>query len=130
MCKHVAAVLYGVGARLDLAPHLLFVLRGVDESELLASAGQNLPLATAPPAASAVLADEDVAALFGIDMAEDVVPARPAPVSRPPRIAARDKAQKKSRRPDTKTAHPAATDKNRRRPKQIKTRPGRAARPR
>ena len=31
MCKHVAAVLYGVGARLDTRPELLFELRGVDE---------------------------------------------------------------------------------------------------
>ena len=42
MCKHVAAVLYGVGARLDEKPQLLFVLRDVDENELLASAGQDL----------------------------------------------------------------------------------------
>ena len=42
MCKHVAAVLYGVGARLDEKPQLLFVLRGVDENELLAIAGQDL----------------------------------------------------------------------------------------
>ncbi len=39
MCKHVAAVLYGVGARLDEQPQLLFVLRGVDENELIAGAG-------------------------------------------------------------------------------------------
>src|SRR5215211_5922980 len=38
MCKHVAAVLYGVGARLDQQPELLFVLRGADEAELLAGA--------------------------------------------------------------------------------------------
>ena len=38
MCKHVAASLYGVGARLDEEPRLLFVLRGVDEGELLARA--------------------------------------------------------------------------------------------
>src|SRR5205085_2379346 len=38
MCKHVAAALYGVGARLDEKPQLLFVLRGVDENELLARA--------------------------------------------------------------------------------------------
>ena len=44
MCKHVAAALYGVGARLDEKPQLLFVLRGVDENELIASAGQDLPL--------------------------------------------------------------------------------------
>ena len=44
MCKHVAAALYGVGARLDEQPQLLFVLRGVDENELLAGAGQDLSL--------------------------------------------------------------------------------------
>jgi len=34
MCKHVAAVLYGVGARLDNDPELLFRLRHVDPQEL------------------------------------------------------------------------------------------------
>src|SRR5918996_1204790 len=38
MCKHVAAVLYGVGARLDASPELLFVLRKVDHLELIAGA--------------------------------------------------------------------------------------------
>jgi len=38
MCKHVAAVLYGVGARLDLEPELLFVLRGVNHMDLIAGA--------------------------------------------------------------------------------------------
>src|SRR5262249_19784028 len=33
MCKHVAAVLYGIGARLDERPELLFLLRKVDEKE-------------------------------------------------------------------------------------------------
>ena len=42
MCKHIAAALYGVGARLDEQPQLLFVLRGVDESELVAAAGSDL----------------------------------------------------------------------------------------
>jgi uncharacterized Zn finger protein len=35
MCKHVAATLYGVGARLDDRPELLFVLRGVDKEDLV-----------------------------------------------------------------------------------------------
>lgn len=35
MCKHVAAVLYGVGARLDHSPEQLFQLRGVDHQELV-----------------------------------------------------------------------------------------------
>jgi uncharacterized Zn finger protein len=69
MCKHVAAVLYGVGARLDHKPELLFVLRGVDESDLLARAGADLPLAKPAPANAKVLGDGDIAALFGIDMA-------------------------------------------------------------
>ncbi len=37
MCKHVAAVLYGVGSRLDDRPESLFVLRGVDTAELIAT---------------------------------------------------------------------------------------------
>jgi uncharacterized Zn finger protein len=68
MCKHVAAVLYGVGARLDASPQLVFVLRGVDENELLANVAQSLP--AAQTASSAKLLEEgDVAALFGLDMA-------------------------------------------------------------
>ena len=35
LCKHLAAVLYGVGARLDESPELLFLLRGVDHSNLI-----------------------------------------------------------------------------------------------
>ncbi len=38
MCKHVAAVMYGVGARLDAQPELLFTLRKVAHSELMAAA--------------------------------------------------------------------------------------------
>jgi uncharacterized Zn finger protein len=70
MCKHVAAVLYGVGARLDEKPALLFELRGVDETELLANAGREFSLKKAAPAK--VLDDGDVAALFGLEMAEAV----------------------------------------------------------
>ena len=87
MCKHVAAVLYGVGARLDEKPELLFVLRGVDENELLASAGQDLSLKKAVRSKAKVLDDGDVAALFGLEMADDAnsdgsVPAASKP-SRP-----------------------------------------------
>jgi uncharacterized Zn finger protein len=70
MCKHVAAVLYGVGARLDEMPRLLFVLRDVDEGDLLASVEQDLPLTRATLSAEKVLDDSDVAALFGLEMTE------------------------------------------------------------
>jgi uncharacterized Zn finger protein len=70
MCKHVAAVLYGVGARLDENPQLLFVLRDVDESELLGNAEQGLELARAAPSASKILDEIDFATVFGLEMAE------------------------------------------------------------
>jgi uncharacterized Zn finger protein len=70
MCKHVSAVLYAIGARLDEKPQLLFVLRGVDENELIAGAGQDLPLSRETPGAAKVLSDTDVAALFGLEMAD------------------------------------------------------------
>ena len=74
MCKHVAAVLYGIGARFDLAPELLFRLRGVDETELIVNAGQAAPLEKQAPAAGKRLAGEDLSAIFGIDMAESAGP--------------------------------------------------------
>lgn len=69
MCKHVAAVLYGVGARLDEQPELLFRLRGVEGAELLAGAAADMPFAAGTPTAGRVLGNDDVAALFGIDVA-------------------------------------------------------------
>ena len=71
MCKHVAAVLYGIGARLDQQPDLIFRLHNVDEKELIAGAGTGLPQAKAAPAGSKVLDGEDLSALFGLDMEQD-----------------------------------------------------------
>src|SRR3984957_20470312 len=79
MCKHVAAALYGGGARLDEKPQLLFVLRDVDENEMLASAGQDFPLTKGVPGAAKVLDESEVAALFGLEMAE--TPHTPNPAS-------------------------------------------------
>jgi uncharacterized Zn finger protein len=69
MCKHVAAVLYGIGTRLDQQPELLFQLRKVDHTALLATAGTGLALGDTGPAAGRVLADPGLAELFGIEMA-------------------------------------------------------------
>src|ERR1051326_7185031 len=82
MCKHVAAVLYGVGARLDAQPELLFRLRGVDEAELLAHAGQSFPHGAKKPAKARVLVEEDGGALFGLDIAS---PKNPPRTKRKPR---------------------------------------------
>jgi uncharacterized Zn finger protein len=70
MCKHVAAALYGIGARLDQRPELLFVLRRVDEKDLIASAGRDLTIPTRKTAKGKVLVEDDLAALFGLDMAD------------------------------------------------------------
>ena len=78
MCKHAAAVLYGVGARLDKSPELLFRLRGVDEAELIAA-----DLALPGGAATAdTLADDDLGSIFGIDL--DAGESMPAPTPRKP----------------------------------------------
>ena len=83
MCKHVAAVLYGVGARLDRQPELLFRLRAVDETELIANAGKAAPLAKTGPGAGKVLEGEDLAGIFGLDMAADGTPAAEAAKPKP-----------------------------------------------
>ncbi len=69
MCKHVAAVLYGIGARLDRQPELLFRLHQVDEKELIAKAAKNLPLGKEEPKASKRLGGGDLAEIFGLEMA-------------------------------------------------------------
>ena len=67
MCKHVAAALYGVGARLDRDPDVLFSLRGVERGELI-STSTDLSITEAAANSERVLADEDVAALFGLEI--------------------------------------------------------------
>jgi uncharacterized Zn finger protein len=68
MCKHVAAALYGVGARLDHKPELLFLLRAVDGNDLIANLNMGLPMAGKEPASGKILEGDDLSALFGIDM--------------------------------------------------------------
>jgi len=69
LCKHAAAVLYGVGARLDSQPELLFLLRQVDQSELIRHAANDKSLDTALSANSNdALQNEDLAELFGIEL--------------------------------------------------------------
>ncbi len=73
MCKHIAAVLYGIGAAIDTQPEWLFSLRHVDHLELIASATTGEILKTSK-SGSAVLEESDLSAIFDIDMAE------PAPI--------------------------------------------------
>ncbi len=71
MCKHVAAVLYGVGARLDPQPELLFRLRQVNEQDLIDSAETGKPFSRKPTAPNRILQDPDLAGLFGVEFAPE-----------------------------------------------------------
>ncbi|HIW32066.1 MAG TPA: SWIM zinc finger family protein [Candidatus Paenibacillus intestinavium] len=71
MCKHVAAALYGIGARFDEDAALFFVLRGVrvDDliSESLAQKSQSL-LGKPKGRGRRVMVDADISEVFGIEL--------------------------------------------------------------
>jgi len=69
LCKHVAAVLYGVGARLDHAPELLFTLRNVDQSDLISEAATAANIDRALTGTSPAGIDTgELSELFGIEL--------------------------------------------------------------
>jgi uncharacterized Zn finger protein len=68
MCKHVAAVLYGIGARLDDKPELLFTLRGVNHDELIAADAEKAVKAATSRGKSKRLADDQISDVFGIEV--------------------------------------------------------------
>lgn len=81
MCKHVAATLYGVGARLDEDPGLFFVLRKVDIKDLVTETleeSKNDLLSKARQTTSRVISDESgLSDMFGIDLGQ--TPPEPKP---------------------------------------------------
>jgi uncharacterized Zn finger protein len=101
MCKHVAAVLYGVGARLDASPELFFVLRGVEVTDL-AARGATVDFVTQ---ADGDLGDADLGALFGIELGE-APGARPTKASRGPREPVRPAPAKAARGDKSRKAAP------------------------
>lgn len=69
MCKHVAAALYGVGARLDDEPALFFTLRGTDISGFVDAAIKNrveTMLANADVKSSRIMDKNEIEGLFGV----------------------------------------------------------------
>jgi hypothetical protein len=87
VCKHLAAVLYGVGIRLDARPERFFVLRQVDQAELLGSATAGA-VSRARPTAGKRIADDRLSAVFGIEL-EDAPPAGTRRAGGPPRRGGR-----------------------------------------
>ena len=74
MCKHVAAVLYGIGTRLDQQPELLFSLRRVDAKDLVQQAEVGLKPSGKRMAPGKALDDALLGNVFGIEMAEAAPP--------------------------------------------------------
>jgi len=112
MCKHIAAVLYGVGARLDESPELLFRLRAVDETELLSDLGSALPDTRTKRDTAHTLVGDDLAALFGLDVVENpVVAAAPAAEANAVKPAQEKKAgsEKQGHRPTAKISAKATS---------------------
>ena len=108
MCKHVAAVLYGIGARLDHAPEMLFVLRGVDPMDLVAQAGHGGVLSELTEGLKAQILDAgSLSSIFGIDIADsDDEGIREMPRSGPKvggSSSRPDKGSKKADRPATRS---------------------------
>lgn len=113
MCKHVAATLYGVGARLDTRPELLFLLRGVDPEDLIAGvSGADAVRSATSGNAPAGLGGADLSAVFGIELdtsgsvaaSPSLPPASESPAPRKPRRLASPRKPKKPKSAGRKTA--------------------------
>ena len=91
MCKHVAATLYGVGARLDSRPELLFVLRGIDQMQLIDEAVRSGGLTDAAAAGPAGIEESELAEVFGVEIE--------TPTSAPRKAKGMRKPGKTARRP-------------------------------
>lgn len=97
MCKHVAATLYGVGARLDREPKLLFTLRGVDPTELIESA-MTQPKAS-KPRKGRVLDTDSLSSVFGVDIGMDMNDASSDEIKAPPPPSEKQKRAKAEKPP-------------------------------
>jgi uncharacterized Zn finger protein len=114
MCKHIAAVLYGIGARLDTQPDLLFALRKVNAKDLVAQAGSGLSTTRKRATSAKVLDDAALADVFGLEMdaTADAVTSAKKPKAVPNPVLKRKTAPKPiatAAKPPAKKAAKAAT---------------------
>jgi len=110
MCKHIAATLYGIGARLDSEPELFFTLRDVKMKDLVSGAVKDHTsdlLKKARQKSSKVMDASDLSEIFGIDMEE-------VPTTRKARSKSKEKP---ARRRATKTKKTSARKVKKAKPK-------------
>jgi uncharacterized Zn finger protein len=109
MCKHIAAVLYGVGSRLDNRPELLFLLRGVDQEELITADASGAIDNALTSASGKQLDSSDLGDIFGIELAS---PAEAPKPTRAKKTAKKSKSAKETKASGgTKTAKKPAKRK-------------------
>lgn len=100
MCKHIAAVMYGVGHRLDSSPELLFQLRGVDHLELIEQAIPSRPAKT--KLSVPTLATDDLGAIFDIEIGEAATPSVASQVRKKTRPSSKVKITLHKKQPKVK----------------------------
>lgn len=127
MCKHLAAVLYGVGNRLDEAPELLFLLRGVEQNDLIGNSLAEATDASISLAGAQLLnAESGLEDIFGIDLVDSPPPTyQPSTTGRRKATKKAKKAKKKVKKKTTpvspkKTAGKKAVKKKVTTPKKTK----------
>ena len=119
MCKHVAATLYGIGARFDEDPELFFKLRKVKMKDLVTQAVEDKTrklLKKAKKKTARVIEESDLAGVFGIDIEEPVVSNKkrskaPKSKSRRKKAKARPAAEKSRTKTASKEALPKLKSK-------------------
>ena len=128
LCKHIAAVIYGIGARLDHRPELLFQLRGVEPTELATEGGVDA-IVKKGKGTKRKLAKADLQEIFGIELVgtgEPEVAAPPAKAvsrktTRPTTTDSPAKAKKTPKSGKNKKAVTSAADKTKKRAADQKT---------
>ena len=110
MCKHIAATLYGIGARFDKRPELLFTLRHVDAADLV-SAGATTLMDNAKASGSARAVTGDLSALFGLDLGPMDVTTTTAKKKAPAKKTAQKKTTAAKKTPAKKAAKKKTTKK-------------------
>lgn len=125
MCKHVAATLYGIGARFDEDPSLFFTLRGVKSEELISEAIRDTTdalLNKSKQKGGKVIADADLADIFGIDL--DNLPEFAATAKKPGKQtpdAAKPASKPSGTKKQTGRGRPAASSSAAARPKKAQS---------
>jgi len=102
MCKHVAAVLFGIGARLDEDPGLFFVLRKVKMEDLISQAVRDKSeklLKQAKKKTARVIDDADLGDVFGIDLSPAAEGATTEVETTPPKTATRSRRRAPAKKP-------------------------------